>query len=58
MAFYVYKVASGVIKLVAFARSFGEESLLFSHLLEERKAERGLQLRFRDIELLLLYRST
>jgi len=32
MAFYVYKVASGVIKLVVIARSFGEESLLFSHV--------------------------
>lgn len=88
MAFYVCKVASGVTKLDVTARSFGEESLLFSHvlsfsppnafglsyslksvteletfsypfmqLLGQRKVERDMQLYFRDIELLLLYRS-
>lgn len=32
MEFYVYKVASGVTKLVVIATSFGEESQLYSHV--------------------------
>ncbi|KAJ1440466.1 P-loop containing nucleoside triphosphate hydrolase [Sesbania bispinosa] len=54
MEFYVCKVASGVIKLAVLPRSFGRNH--YAAVMGD-KTRKAMQLCFRDIELLLLYRS-
>lgn len=50
MAFYLCKVASGVIKLVVIARSLWEESLLFSHVFPFSPANSfGLSYSFKSV---------